>query len=153
MYLSAKNRYAVTAMLDLALHAGKGPVALSAIAQRQQISLSYLQQLFSRLRRGGLVTSMRGPGGGYTLARETDGIAIADILCAINGLADTSRCNEDDIHDEQQICLTQQLWCSLSYQIDEYLTAISLSDLMHRQGIRAIAKRQDQTFAMQAVQG
>ncbi|HHJ19678.1 MAG TPA: Rrf2 family transcriptional regulator [Gammaproteobacteria bacterium] len=149
MQLTTKGRYAVTAMLDLALHTGAGPVTLSTIAQRQQISLSYLEQLFSRLRKEGLVTSMRGPGGGYSLARETEGIAIADIISAINEPVDNTRCHGTEDCNEAQACLTHHLWCSLSRQITDYLAAISLADLMNRKGIRAIAKRQDQNYALQ----
>lgn len=143
MRLTTKGRYAVTAMLDLAIHRGKGPIPLADIAQRQGISLSYLEQLFSRLRMHSLVSSMRGPGGGYSLARKASEIHVAEVISAVDEKVDTTRCGgAHDCRDEGP-CLTHDLWQNLSIQIYEYLNRISLQDLVDGKGGQKSAECQD----------
>lgn len=143
MKLTSKGRYAVTAILDLAFHAQAGPVALSHISRRQDISLSYLEQLFTRLRKQQLVSSTRGPGGGYSLSRPTSEIAVAEVIAAVDEAVDTTRCSGAvNCHDGQQ-CLTHELWDDLSQQIYEFLDDISLQDLMAEGAIQKVAERQD----------
>ncbi len=144
MRLTTKGRYAVTAMLDLALHDEEGPVALSDISQRQGISLSYLEQLFSKMRQKGLVKSVRGPGGGYTLGVGDDEISIADIVDAVNESLDTTKCQEKGDCQQGEMCLTHHLWSDLSRQIHEFLSNISLHDLMEKSEVKATAARQNQ---------
>ncbi|HHK0523235.1 TPA: Fe-S cluster assembly transcriptional regulator IscR [Pseudomonas aeruginosa] len=144
MRLTTKGRYAVTAMLDLALHAQQGPVSLADISKRQGISLSYLEQLFAKLRRGNLVTSVRGPGGGYQLFRHMSGIHVAQVIDAVNESVDATRCQgQGDCHSGDT-CLTHHLWCDLSLQIHEFLSGISLADLVSRQEVQEVALRQDE---------
>jgi len=143
MRLTTKGRYAVTAMLDLAIHARRGPVSLNDISGRQGISLSYLEQLFARLRRSGLVESVRGPGGGYHLSRERHLIHVAEIVDAVNESMDATRCQKrGDCQDGEQ-CLTHHLWMDLSDQIHEFLADISLQQLIDRREIQRTAERQD----------
>lgn len=144
MRLTTKGRYAVTAMLDLAIHADREPVTLSDISLRQDISLSYLEQLFGRLRRRQLVVSIRGPGGGYQLARDTADIAIVDIINAVDESVDATRCQGQGNCQQGETCLTHHLWEDLSQQIHEFLRGISLADLMARHDIRQIADDQDE---------
>lgn len=142
MRLTTKGRYAVTAMLDLALHYKDGPITLADISQRQGISLSYLEQLFSRLRKQGLVDSTRGPGGGYRLSRPADAIAVADVISAVDEKVDTTRCGgKGDCHNGEP-CLTHDLWSELSQQIYDFLNGISLGQLVERRGVRETADRQ-----------
>jgi len=141
--LTTKGRYAVTAMLDLALHQGAGPITLADIASRQGISLSYLEQLFSRLRRRELVSSVRGPGGGYTLGREAEGIFVAEVITAVDENVDTTRCGGASNCQDNQRCLTHDLWHDLSQRIHDYLNQISLQDLVNRQGVQEVAERQE----------
>ena len=148
MRLTTKGRYAVTAMLDLALHSGRGPVALADISERQDISLSYLEQLFSRLRKNELVCSVRGPGGGYRLSRDCQSIYVAQVIDAVNESVDATRCHS---HGEggggcQQgaKCLTHHLWYDLSQQIHEFLGNISLADLVSKREVQNVAVRQDE---------
>ena len=143
MRLTTKGRYAVTAMLDLALHAADRPVPLADISQRQGISLSYLEQLFSRLRRQGLVSSARGPGGGYRLARTASEIAVVDVINAIDENVDVTRCGGSGDCQDGEPCLTHELWCDLSKQIHDFLAGIDLAQLVERRGVREIAERQD----------
>ncbi|EMQ8777555.1 Fe-S cluster assembly transcriptional regulator IscR [Pseudomonas aeruginosa] len=144
MRLTTKGRYAVTAMLDLALHAQQGPVSQADISERQGISLSYLEQLFAKLRRGNLVTSVRGPGGGYQLSRHMSGIHVAQVIDAVNESVDATRCQgQGDCHSGDT-CLTHHLWCDLSLQIHEFLSGISLADLVSRQEVQEVALRQDE---------
>ncbi|SDI90297.1 transcriptional regulator, BadM/Rrf2 family [Pseudomonas delhiensis] len=144
MRLTTKGRYAVTAMLDLALHAQRGPVSLADISERQGISLSYLEQLFAKLRRGNLVTSVRGPGGGYQLSRDMTGIHVAQVIDAVNESVDATRCQgQGDCHSGDT-CLTHHLWCDLSQQIHEFLSGISLADLVERREVQEVAQRQDE---------
>jgi Rrf2 family iron-sulfur cluster assembly transcriptional regulator len=142
MKLTTKGRYAVTAMLDLALHYDQGAVTLADIARRQGISLSYLEQLFARLRRHGLVDSIRGPGGGYNLAKEPGQISVAQIIVVINENIDTTRCGGDRTCDDDETCLTHSLWAKLSDQIYEFLNGITLGDLVAREHVRDVAQRQ-----------
>ncbi|WP_043107628.1 Fe-S cluster assembly transcriptional regulator IscR [endosymbiont of unidentified scaly snail isolate Monju] len=143
MRLTTKGRYAVTAMLDLALHHGEGPITLADIAQRQGISLSYLEQLFSRLRKRQLVSSVRGPGGGYTLGRGAAEISVAEVITAVDENVDTTRCGGAHNCQDNQKCLTHELWHDLSDRIHDYLSQISLDDLMRRRGVQEVARRQE----------
>lgn len=144
MRLTSKGRYAVTAMLDVALHSHEGPVPLADISERQGISLSYLEQLFSRLRKNELVSSVRGPGGGYQLSRDMRGIQVAQVIDAVNESVDATRCQgQGDCHSGDT-CLTHHLWCDLSQQIHEFLSGISLADLVARREVQEVALRQDQ---------
>ena len=143
MRLTTKGRYAVTAMLDLALHAGSGPVALADISERQGISLSYLEQLFAKLRRKNLVTSVRGPGGGYCLSRASVEIGVAEVIDAVDESVDATRCHGSEGCQQGDICLTHHLWCDLSQQIHSFLSDISLNDLVERKEVRSVAERQD----------
>lgn len=144
MKLTTKGRYAVTAMLDLALHYEKGAVTLADIARRQGISLSYLEQLFAKLRRNGLVDSIRGPGGGYNLAMDPAKISVADVVHAINENIDARRCGgERNCHGTEE-CLTHQLWDDLSTRIHDFLAGISLADLVNRPRVQELASRQQQ---------
>ena len=146
MKLTSKGRYAVTAMLDLAFHTRAGPVTLSEISRRQDISLSYLEQLFTRLRKQQLVRSTRGPGGGYSLNRPADQIAVAEIVAAVDETVDTTRCSgASNCHDGQQ-CLAHELWDDLSQQIYGFLGEISLQNLMEEDSIRDVAARQDKSM-------
>lgn len=144
MRLTTKGRYAVTAMLDLALHACDGPVSLADISRRQEISLSYLEQLFAKLRRQNLVSSVRGPGGGYQLGRSEKDIYIAEVVDAVNESIDTTRCNSQGDCQNGEKCLTHHLWSDLSVQIHEFLSNISLYDLMIKREVQVIAMRQNQ---------
>jgi len=143
MRLTTKGRYAVTAMLDLAIHATESPVPLADISQRQGISLSYLEQLFARLRRQGLVKSARGPGGGYRLNRVPEEITVVEVLNAIDEKIDTTRCGGKGDCQDGQPCLTHDLWFDLSKQISDFLSGISLGDLVERHAIREVSARQD----------
>lgn len=142
MKLSTKGRYAVTAMLDLALHHDCGPVALAEVSARQGISLSYLEQLFAQLRREGLVTSVRGPGGGYRLGRPADKINVAEVITAVNENLDATRCGGVGTCDDGEECLTHRLWLDLSNQIYGFLSGISLAQVIARREVQDIANRQ-----------
>ncbi len=143
MRLTTKGRYAVTAMLDLAFHSQATPVTLTDIAARQTISLSYLEQLFARLRKADLVTGVRGPGGGYRLKRDVYQINIAEVIEAVDETLDSTRCGGKGNCQNQQPCLTHDLWMGLSEQIRSYLRGISLGDLLARHEIKTVAQRQD----------
>lgn len=133
MRLTTKGRFAVTAMLDLAMRQGGGPVTLAGISDRQKISLSYLEQLFGKLRRYGLVESVRGPGGGYYLARPMDEIVVSDIIQAVDEPIDATQCGGlGNCHDEQE-CMTHDLWVTLNNKIFEYLSSINLAQLVAKQ--------------------
>lgn len=133
MRLTTKGRFAVTAMIDLALRDGSGPVTLAEISQRQKISLSYLEQLFGKLRRQNLVNSTRGPGGGYTLARKTEDVSVADIILAVDEPIDATQCGGmENCHDDHK-CLTHDLWSALNAHIFDYLRNVKLSELVARQ--------------------
>lgn len=130
MKLTTKGRYAVTAMLDLALHSDGAPVSLADISNRQSISLSYLEQLFSKLRKNDLVVSMRGPGGGYRLAGPPAGVSVSDIIAAVDENIDTTRCQgAGNCGSDQKRCLTHDLWIDLSKQIKTFLSNVSLEDM------------------------
>ncbi len=134
MRLTTKGRYAVTAMLDLALHAQEGPVSLADIADRQDISLSYLEQLFARLRKRELVNSTRGPGGGYRLGLEPERIDVAGVITAVDERLDSTACGGNgNCHGGDKRCLTHELWQDLSDSIYDYLSSISLQDLLDKQ--------------------
>lgn len=152
MRLTTKGRYAVTAMLDLALHAKQGPVSLADISARQEISLSYLEQLFAKLRRNELVQSVRGPGGGYRLGAEAAQIVVAQIIDAVNESIDATSCGGEGNCQDGQICLTHHLWCDLSKQIHQFLSGISLADLVARQDVVAVAKRQDDLQSLDLIE-
>ena len=143
MRLTTKGRYAVTAMLDLALHNREGPVSLADISQRQAISLSYLEQLFAKLRRASLVNSVRGPGGGYELDRKPRTIFIAEIIDAVNESVDTTKCRGAGDCQGGETCLTHHLWEDLSDQIHGFLEGISLADLVSKNEVKKIAENQD----------
>ncbi len=143
MRLTTKGRYAVTAMLDLALHKSQGPISLSDISSRQAISLSYLEQLFSKLRRSELVSSVRGPGGGHELKRGSDEIFIAQIIDAVDESVDTTKCQGAGDCQGGETCLTHYLWEDLSEQIHAFLESISLADLVAKNEVRKIADNQD----------
>lgn len=143
MRLTTKGRYAVTAMLDLAIHAQGGPVSLNDISGRQGISLSYLEQLFAKLRRGGLVASVRGPGGGYRLSRDSSEINVAEVVDAVNESMDATRCSRRGDCQDGEECLTHHLWLELSDQIHAFLHGITLAQLIQRKEIRNTADRQD----------
>jgi len=142
MRLTTKGRYAVTAMLDLALHEGRGPISLADISERQGISLSYLEQLFAKLRRNDLVRSVRGPGGGYQLKREQAQINVAEVIDAVNESVDATGCQHNGGCQGGEICLTHHLWCDLSDQIHGFLSSISLADLVARSDVQQVADRQ-----------
>jgi Rrf2 family iron-sulfur cluster assembly transcriptional regulator len=141
-------------MLDLAYHSEKKPVTLTDIAKRQDISLSYLEQLFARLRRYGMVEGVRGPGGGYQLSRKADRISIAQIIAAVDETIDSTRCGGKANCQREQPCLTHDLWMGLSDQIRQYLDSISLQDVLTRKIVRRVAERQDRDVkaAMIAIQ-
>lgn len=142
MRLTTKGRYAVTAMLDLALHARHEPVSLADISERQSISVSYLEQLFAKLRKSELVSSVRGPGGGYQLAREGGNIFIAEIIDAVDESLDATRCGGKGDCQQGMTCLTHELWSDLSQQLHGFLAGISLQDLVYRREVQAVALRQ-----------
>jgi len=133
MRLTTKGRFAVTALADLAMQPGSGPVTLNEISARQKISLSYLEQLFGKLRRRALVKSVRGPGGGYRLARDAAQISIADIIHAVDESIDATQCGgKENCHDDRK-CLTHDLWARLNDHIFDYLGAITLKQLVDEQ--------------------
>ena len=143
MRLTTKGRYAVTAMLDLAIHREQGPISLADVSQRQSISLSYLEQLFARLRKGMLVKSVRGPGGGYELDGAPEYIKISQIIDAVNESVDTTKCQGAGNCQGGETCLTHHLWEDLSEQIHDFLQGVSLADLVIKNEVRQIARNQD----------
>jgi len=144
MKLTTKGRYAVTAVLDLAFHEGNGPVSLAEISERQAISLSYLEQLFSRLRKNNVVASTRGPGGGYSLARPDDEISMAEIIRAVDESYDATSCGgEGTCSGDEYQCLTHDLWKELSEEIHGFLNGIMLSEMKSRHEVLEVVKRQD----------
>jgi Rrf2 family transcriptional regulator, iron-sulfur cluster assembly transcription factor len=142
MRLTTKGRYAVTAMLDLAMNARAGPISLADISRRQEISLSYLEQLFARLRRAELVESVRGPGGGYLLAQEPKAISVARVIDAVDESVDATRCGGLSDCQQGDTCLTHHLWYELSEQIHGFLEGITLGQLAERLEVQQIAERQ-----------
>ena len=133
MRLTTKGRFAVTAMVDLAIRGGNGPVTLAGISERQRISLSYLEQLFGKLRKNNIVASVRGPGGGYCLARPANKIAIVDIIIAVDEPLDITNCNTLGNCQDGKPCLTHDLWYGLNVKISEYLSGVSLQQLVDGQ--------------------
>ena len=142
MRLTTKGRYAVTAMLDLSINSGDSPVSLGDISRRQDISLSYLEQLFAKLRRRKLVSSVRGPGGGYRLGRSGHDIHVAEIIDAVSESLDTTKCGGKGDCQQGEICLTHHLWQDLSDQIHTFLSNISLADLVSKREVESIARKQ-----------
>ena len=141
MRLTTKGRFAVTAMIDLALRGEEGPVALASISERQKISLSYLEQLFGKLRRYKLVDSVRGPGGGYCIARPLNQVTVADIIRAVDEQLDATQCGgRENCHDEHR-CMTHDLWSTLNAKMYDYLASVSLADLVvSRQKVKTLGQ-------------
>lgn len=142
MRLTTKGRFAVTAMIDLALRQDNGPVTLAGISQRQDISLSYLEQLFGKLRRHEIVESVRGPGGGYHLARKAQNVTVADIIIAVDEPLDATQCGSKgnchgSDHDNGIHCMTHDLWANLNAKMVDYLDSVSLQDLVNQQKQKA----------------
>ena len=143
MRLTTKGRFAVTAMVDLALRDGGGPVTLAEISSRQKISLSYLEQLFGKLRRHELVDSVRGPGGGYRLAKDTGQISVAEIILAVDEPIDATQCGGKENCRDEQKCLTHDLWATLNERIFGYLEGVTLRQLVenhraHASGVNTV---------------
>lgn len=133
MRLTTKGRFAVTAMIDVAMHGANGPVTLAAVSGRQHISLSYLEQLFGKLRRSGLVESVRGPGGGYNLAKAQEAISVADIILAVDEPIDATQCGgRENCHDDRR-CMTHDLWAALNEHIFNFLSGVTLAQLVKQQ--------------------
>ncbi|MDH5484710.1 MAG: Rrf2 family transcriptional regulator [Gammaproteobacteria bacterium] len=145
MRLTTKGRYAVTAVLDLSFHQHEGPVSLADISNRQGISLSYLEQLFARLRRNKIVASTRGPGGGYSLTRETSDVSMAEIINAVDESYDATKCSDSEggCSGGAHQCLTHDLWQELSQEIHQFLNSITLAEMQTRGDVIKVAKRQD----------
>src|SRR5574341_1615235 len=143
MRLTTKGRFAVTAMVDLAMRQTRGPVTLAAISERQHISLSYLEQLFGRLRRAKLVSSVRGPGGGYNLAQPAQGISVADIIVAVDEPLDATQCGGKENCLDDKRCMTHDLWATLNTKMYEYLSSVTLADLVAHQNGKQVAVLQD----------
>jgi len=142
MRLSTKGRYAVTAMLDLAIHHEDGVVTLADISEAQGISLSYLEQLFARLRRNGLVEGIRGPGGGYQLTRAPEAISVADVIDAIGEEVDVTLCGGNTDCQEGERCLTHELWQQLGVKIHDFLAGVTLASFLEREDVSAVVRRQ-----------
>lgn len=144
MRLTTKGRFAVTAMVDLAMRQNRGPVTLAAISERQRISLSYLEQLFGKLRRSKLVSSVRGPGGGYNLAQPTQAITVADIIAAVDEPLDATQCGgRENCQDDNKRCMTHDLWTRLNEKMHEYLASVTLADLVAHQNGKQVAVLND----------
>jgi len=146
MRLTTKGRFAVTAMIDLGLRQHQGPVTLAGISERQKISQSYLEQLFARLRRHQLVESTRGPGGGYTLGKSMGDISVADIIYAVDEPLDATKCGGKENCDNDQRCMTHDLWANLNRVMVDYLDSVSLQDLVEQQKARMIQQGVNVTF-------
>ena len=143
MRLTTKGRFAVTAMVDLAMRQSRGPVTLAAISERQHISLSYLEQLFGKLRRARLVSSVRGPGGGYNLAQAPQAVTVAQIVTAVDEPLDATQCGgKENCHDERR-CMTHDLWATLNEKMYEYLSSVTLADLVAHQNGKPVAVIKD----------
>jgi len=143
MRLTTKGRFAVTAMVDLAMRQTRGPVTLAAISERQHISLSYLEQLFGKLRRRRLVSSVRGPGGGYNLAQPAAKVTVADIVIAVDEPLDATQCGGKENCKDEQRCMTHDLWATLNTKMHEYLSSVSLADLVEHQSGKHVAVLHD----------
>lgn len=148
MRLSTKGRYAVTAMLDLAIHYDEGPVALAEVSEAQGISLSYLEQLFVRLKKGGLVIGLRGPGGGYRLAHSPDSISVAQVIDAIGEGIDVMQCGGNENCQDGEQCLTHALWYKLGNEIHNFLNDITLAGFLSRERVNALVSRQKDARAI-----
>jgi Rrf2 family iron-sulfur cluster assembly transcriptional regulator len=133
MRLTTKGRFAVTAMIDVAMHGTNGPVTLAAVSERQRISLSYLEQLFGKLRRHGLVDSVRGPGGGYNLARGAEAVSVADVIVAVDEPIDQTQCGGRENCLDDRRCMTHELWAALNSHIFSFLSSVTLADLVRQQ--------------------
>jgi len=143
MRLTTKGRFAVTAMMDVAMHGGSGPVTLAAVSGRQRISLSYLEQLFGKLRRSGLVESVRGPGGGYNVAKPHESVSVADIILAVDEPIDATQCGgKENCHDDRR-CMTHDLWAALNDHIFTFLSGVTLAQLVKQQQPNDVAVLQD----------
>jgi Rrf2 family iron-sulfur cluster assembly transcriptional regulator len=143
MRLTTKGRFAVTAMVDLAMRQTRGPVTLAAISERQHISLSYLEQLFGKLRRRKLVSSVRGPGGGYRLAQPMHSVTVAEIVTAVDEPMDATQCGGKENCKDDKRCMTHDLWANLNKKMHEYLSSVSLGDLVAQQAERPVAVLHD----------
>jgi Rrf2 family iron-sulfur cluster assembly transcriptional regulator len=150
MRLSTKGRYAVTAMLDLAIHHDEGPVTLADISETQGISLSYLEQLFARLKKQGLVTGVRGPGGGYRLSYPPTEISIAQVINAIGEGIDATLCQGHEDCQEGERCLTHELWQKLGAEIYNFLSGITLSSFLSSERVREVVRRQRNAVPVEA---
>lgn len=139
MRLTTKGRFAVTAMLDLALHGDHGPVTLAGISERQKISLSYLEQLFGKLRRRALVESVRGPGGGYNLARDASRVTVAEIIAAVEEQIDSTQCGGRENCQENTRCMTHDLWTELNATVHGFLSGVTLAQLVDKQRSRPVS--------------
>ncbi len=133
MRLTTKGRFAVTAMIDVAMHGTQNPVTLAAVSERQKISLSYLEQLFGKLRRHGLVESVRGPGGGYNLAHSPDSVSVADVILAVDEPIDATQCGGRENCFDDRRCMTHELWAGLNEHIFGYLRSVTLAELVRQQ--------------------
>jgi Rrf2 family transcriptional regulator, iron-sulfur cluster assembly transcription factor len=143
MRLTTKGRFAVTAMIDVAMHNGGGPVTLAGVSDRQKISLSYLEQLFGKLRRHGLVESVRGPGGGYNLARPANSVSVADIITAVDEPIDATQCGGKENCQDDKRCMTHELWANLNTHIFSFLRSVSLEQLVRAQDKNDVNVLQD----------
>jgi len=143
MKLTTRGRYAVTAMLDLALHDQAGPITLADIARRQDISLQYLEQLFARLRKRGLVRSSRGPGGGYRLAKPASDITVARVIYCVDESVDVTRCGGQQNCQGEQRCLTHDLWMELNQHVADFLNTVTLDAIIQRHMVRQVSERQE----------
>ncbi len=143
MKLTTKGRYAVTAMLDLALHDTQGPITLAEIAKRQDISLQYLEQLFTKLRKRGLVESSRGPGGGYRLAKLASDITVARVIYSVDESIDVTRCGGQQNCQGEFRCLTHDLWMELNQHVSEFLNRVTLAGLIQRHTVMQVSERQE----------
>ena len=144
MRLTTKGRFAVTAMIDVAMRNGDGPVTLAGVAERQKISLSYLEQLFGKLRRAGLVDSVRGPGGGYNLARLSDNLSVAEIITAVDEPIDATQCGGKENCMDDRRCMTHELWANLNSHIFTFLSSVTLEQLVRQQDKPDVTVLQDQ---------
>jgi len=143
MRLTTKGRFAVTAMIDVAMHSRSGPATLAGVSERQKISLSYLEQLFGKLRRHGLVESVRGPGGGYHLGRPAESVSVADIILAVDEPIDATQCGgRENCHDDRR-CMTHELWAGLNAHIFDFLQSVTLAQLVAQQEAPEVAILQD----------
>ena len=152
MRLTTKGRFAVTAMIDLALFVGDRPVTLASISERQNISLSYLEQLFAKLRRHKIVESVRGPGGGYCLGRDALEITVADVILAVDEPLDATQCGGRENCKSDHRCMTHDLWSTLNRKMLDYLASVTLSELVEKQRQKASAQAAKQTVSFSAAQ-